>query len=78
VTESLIERVRERLAADAGRGALQAGSVARAIRAESAGLLGDTEMLSNLRAVQTELTGAGVLEPLLCGKVSNVVLVNSS
>jgi pilus assembly protein CpaF len=77
VTESLIDRVRERLAADAGRGSLQAGAVARAIRAESAGLLGDTEVLSSLRAVQTELTGAGVLEPLLCAPGTTDVLVTS-
>ncbi|GFG55933.1 hypothetical protein MMUR_00690 [Mycolicibacterium murale] len=76
VTESLIDRVRERLAADAGRFA--AGrAVARAIRAESAGLLGDTEVLSSLRAVQTELTGAGVLEPLLCAPGTTDVLVTS-
>ncbi|BBY86301.1 TadA family conjugal transfer-associated ATPase [Mycolicibacterium tokaiense] len=77
MTESLIDRVRERLAADAGRGSLQAGAVARAIRAESAGLLGDTEVLSSLRAVQTELTGAGVLEPLLCAPGTTDVLVTS-
>jgi pilus assembly protein CpaF len=77
VNESLIDRVRERLAADArsGAGALQAGIVAQAIRAESAGLLGDTEVLSSLRAVQTELTGVGVLEPLLCAAGTTDVLV---
>lgn len=77
MNESLIDRVRERLAADArtGPAALQPGAVAQAIRAESAGLLGDTEILSNLRAVQTELTGVGVLEPLLCAPATTDVLV---
>jgi pilus assembly protein CpaF len=49
--------------------------VAAAIRAESGGVLGDTEMLSNLRVLQTELTGAGILEPLLCAPGTTDVLV---
>lgn len=79
MSESLIERVRERLAADvrSGPGALPAGVLAQAIRAESAGLLGDTEVLTSLRAVQTELTGAGVLEPLLCAPGTTDVLVTA-
>ncbi|AQA02689.1 hypothetical protein BVC93_09860 [Mycobacterium sp. MS1601] len=77
MTESLIDRVRERLAADVRQGSLQADTVARAIRAESAGLLGDTEVLSSLRAVQTELTGAGALEPLLCAPGTTDVLVTA-
>ncbi|CAN5266245.1 TadA family conjugal transfer-associated ATPase [soil metagenome] len=79
MSESLIERVRERLAADvrSGPGALPAGVLAQAIRAESAGLLGDTEVLTSLRAVQTELTGAGVLEPLLCVPGTTDVLVTA-
>jgi pilus assembly protein CpaF len=77
VNESLIDRVRERLAAEARSGSdtLHAGVVAHAIRAESAGVLGDTEVLSNLRAVQTELTGVGLLEPLLCAPGTTDVLV---
>jgi pilus assembly protein CpaF len=49
--------------------------VADAIRAESGGVLGDTELLSNLRVLQTELTGAGILEPLLCADGTTDVLV---
>ena len=60
---SLIDRVRERLAAESAP--LLPDVVAAAIRAESGGVLGDTEVLSNLRMLQTELTGVGVLEPLL-------------
>ena len=73
MSASLIDRVRERLAADAV--SLRPNNVAAAIRAESGGLLGDTEVLSNLRVLQTELTGAGVLEPLLCAERTTDVLV---
>jgi pilus assembly protein CpaF len=72
---SLIDRVRERLAAEAGP--LRPTDVADAIRAESGGVLGDTEVLSNLRALQTELTGAGILEPLLAAPGTTDVLVTA-
>ncbi|CAN5815462.1 TadA family conjugal transfer-associated ATPase [soil metagenome] len=79
MSESLIERVRERLAAepDAESGMLRPNVVARAIRAESGGVLGDTEVLTNLRVLQTELTGAGILEPLLTGAGTTDVLVTA-
>ncbi|HPX36995.1 MAG TPA: TadA family conjugal transfer-associated ATPase [Mycobacterium sp.] len=70
---SLIDRVRERLAAESG--ALRPAVVAAAIRAESGGVLGDTEMLSNLRLLETELTGAGILDPLLEADGTTDVLV---
>ncbi len=72
---SLIDRVRERLAADAAP--LRPNIVAEAIRAESGGVLGDTEVLSSLRVLQTELTGAGILEPLLCANGITDVLVTA-
>ncbi|WP_009956197.1 TadA family conjugal transfer-associated ATPase, partial [Mycobacterium intracellulare] len=72
---SLIERVRERLAGEAGP--LGPSVVAAAIRAESGGMLGDTEVLANLRVLQTELTGAGILEPLLCADGTTDVLVTA-
>jgi pilus assembly protein CpaF len=75
MTASLIERVRERLATEAAP--LTPGVVAAAIRAESGGLLGDTEVLSSLRVLQTELTGAGVLEPLLAADGTTDVLVTA-
>ncbi|MGA5541723.1 TadA family conjugal transfer-associated ATPase [Mycobacterium sp. NPDC051198] len=75
MSASLIDRVRERLVAEAAP--LNPGVVAAAIRAESGGLLGDTEVLSNLRLLETELTGAGVLEPLLCAPTTTDVLVTA-
>ena len=76
---SLIERVRERLAAESAPlgSPLRASQVAAAIRAESGGMLGDTEVLANLRVLQTELTGAGILEPLLCADGTTDVLVTA-
>ncbi|HEX5144589.1 MAG TPA: TadA family conjugal transfer-associated ATPase [Mycobacterium sp.] len=63
MSETLIDRVRERLATETGP--LRPDLVAQAIRAESGGVLGDTDVLANLRVLQTELTGLGALEPLL-------------
>ncbi|OMC03686.1 conjugal transfer protein [Mycobacterium sp. NS-7484] len=78
MSSSLIDRVRERLVNEtSSRGALSPGVVAAAIRAESGGLLGDTEVLSNLRLLETELTGAGLLEPLLCAPTTTDVLVTA-
>jgi pilus assembly protein CpaF len=78
MSASLIDRVRERLAAEAVSSVpLRPNVVADAIRAESGGLLGDSEVLRGLRAVQTELTGAGVLEPLLCAEGTTDVLVTA-
>ncbi|OBK33240.1 general secretion pathway protein GspE [Mycobacterium sp. 1245111.1] len=75
MSDSLIDRVRERLAAEPAP--LRPNVVADAIRAESGGVLGDTELLSNLRTLQTELTGAGILEPLLCADNTTDVLVTA-
>lgn len=75
MSPSLIDRVRERLAAEAGP--LRADVVADAIRAESGGVLGDTDVLENLRILQTELSGLGVLEPLLSQPGTTDVLVTA-
>ncbi len=75
MTHSLIDRVRERLAAE--NAPLRPAVVAAAIRAESGGVLGDTEVLSALRVLETELTGAGVLEPLLRADGTTDLLVTS-
>jgi pilus assembly protein CpaF len=75
MSASLVERVRERLAAESS--SLRPAAVAAAIRAESGGVLGDTEVLTNLRVLQTELTGAGLLEPLLRAPGTTDVLVTA-
>ena len=75
MSDSLIDRVRERLAAESAP--LRPTVVAAAIRAESGGVLGDAEVLSNLRVLETELTGAGILEPLLRMPGTTDVLVTS-
>ena len=75
MSSSLIDRVRERLAAETVP--LRPNVVAAAIRAESFGVLGDTDVLNNLRLLQTELTGAGILEPLLCAPGTTDVLVSA-
>jgi pilus assembly protein CpaF len=61
--EELLDRVRARLASDAAEPTAEV--IAAAIRAESGGVLGDTDLLAALRFLQTELTGAGKLEQLL-------------
>ncbi|MFC6010130.1 TadA family conjugal transfer-associated ATPase [Nocardia lasii] len=63
VTVDLLERVRERLAEHPG--VPDAAQLAAAIRAEAGGVLADTDLLRALRLLQTEMTGAGLLEPLL-------------
>ncbi|WP_043646951.1 TadA family conjugal transfer-associated ATPase [Nocardia thailandica] len=63
VTADLLERVRERLSAESGEP--DASRVAAALRAEAGGVLADTDLLRALRMLQTEMTGAGILEPLL-------------
>lgn len=63
VNAELLDRVRDRLAEGAGE--VDPARVAAALRAEAGGMLGDTDLLRALRLLQTEMTGAGVLEPLL-------------
>lgn len=75
MTSPLVDRVRERLATESAP--LRPTVVAAAIRAESHGVLGDADVLSNLRLLQTELTGAGILEPLLCAEGTTDVLVSA-
>ncbi|MFR9752609.1 TadA family conjugal transfer-associated ATPase [Nocardia sp. 004] len=63
LTRELLDRVRERLAAKTGDP--DPAQVAAAIRTEAGGVLSDTDLLRALRLLQTEMTGVGVLEPLL-------------
>jgi pilus assembly protein CpaF len=75
VDPSLLERVRTRLATSSGP--LTAARVAEAVRREGGALQGDLELLGLLRALQSELAGAGPLEPLLADPEVTDVLVNS-
>lgn len=76
VDPGLLNRVRERLASAAGGVDGGVGAVADAVRAESSGVVGDTDMLAILRELETELTGAGILTPLLADPRVSDVLVN--
>lgn len=71
----LLDRVRERLAA--ADGDPTPATVAAAIRSESGGVLGDTDLLAALRVLQTELTGAGPLDALLAEPGVTDVLVTA-
>ncbi|MFT4200100.1 TadA family conjugal transfer-associated ATPase [Gordonia sp. (in: high G+C Gram-positive bacteria)] len=76
VDPSLVDRVRERLAADAeGTGEPSVEAMAAAIRVESGGVLGDTDLLATLRYLQTEFVGAGPLEALLADPATTDILV---
>src|SRR3954465_4661085 len=70
----LVERVRARLAHGAGTPSPVA--VAALVREEAGGLLGDRAVLTAVRAATDELSGAGVLEPLLRLPGVTDVLVN--
>jgi pilus assembly protein CpaF len=70
----LVERVRARLATDAGTPS--PATVAALVREEAGALLGDRAVLSAVRAATDELSGAGVLEPLLRTPGVTDVLVN--
>ena len=70
---ALLERVRVRLARDGG--VPTPARVAAALR-EEGGVRGDTEVLTVLRALQSEIVGAGLLEPLLADPAVTDVLVN--
>ena len=73
--DDLLSRVRDRLADE--RGELTPARVAAALRAESGGVLGDSDLLAALRHLQTELTGAGPLENLLADPAVTDVLVTA-
>lgn len=70
----LLERVRRRVAE--GGGPPTAAAVATALRDEGGGLRGDAELLAVLRALQSEIAGAGPLQPLLADPRVTDVLVN--
>ena len=71
----LLDGVRRRLAASGAEPTPAA--VAEALRAEGGGLRGDLETRAVLHALQSEIVGAGVLEPLLRDPRVTDVLVNA-
>ncbi len=74
MTGPWIERVRERLASESGPAAAQCGGAA--IRAESGGCSA-TPKCWRIFVLQTELTGAGILEPLLSADGTTDALVTA-
>jgi len=74
VDQALLRRVRDRLAA--GHEPASPARVAAALRDEGGGLRGDVEVLAVLRSLQSEIAGAGVLEPFLRDPLVTDVLVN--
>jgi pilus assembly protein CpaF len=72
---ALVDRVRERLASAGGE--ISAAVVAAAVRAEAGGVVSDVDVLSALRMLQQEFTGAGPLEPLLRDPGTTDVLVTA-
>jgi pilus assembly protein CpaF len=71
----LVERVRERLISSGAD--VTPAVVAAAVRAEAGGVVSDVEVLSALRLLQQEFTGAGPLEPLLRDPRTTDVLVTA-
>ena len=72
---ALVDRVRRRVAEAGGRAS--AAVVAAALRDEDGALRGDAEQRAVLRALQSEIVGAGPLEPLLADPAVTDVLVNA-
>lgn len=72
---ALVDRVRDRLASAGGE--ISPAVVAAAVRAEAGGVVSDVDVLSALRMLQQEFTGAGPLEPLLRHPATTDVLVTA-
>lgn len=72
---ALLDRVRRRIATSGAP--VTAAAVASALRSEGGALRGDAELLPVLRLLQSEITGAGPLEPLLRDPRVTDVLVNA-
>jgi pilus assembly protein CpaF len=75
VSPPLVERVRERLASAGGE--VTSSVVAAAVRAEAGGVVSDVDVLTALRLLAQEFTGAGPLEPLLRDPATTDVLVTA-
>jgi len=73
--DDLVLRVQRRLAAD--HAAPEPVALARAVRAESSGVVDDTRMLVLIRQLEQELAGCGPLTGLLSDPRTTDVVVNS-
>jgi pilus assembly protein CpaF len=69
----LVDRVRSRLASSGTD--ITAAVVARAVREEAGGVVGDADVLDALRLMRQEFVGAGPLDPLLRARGTTDVLV---
>lgn len=69
----LVERVRGRLASSGHD--ITPAVVARAVREEAGGIVGDADVLDAMRLMRQEFVGAGPLEPLLRAGATTDVLV---
>jgi pilus assembly protein CpaF len=74
VDQALLDRVRDRLVTEGGTPT--PSRVAAALRDVGGGLHGDVEVLQVLRSLQSEIAGAGPLQPLLADPAVTDVLVN--
>lgn len=74
LTDDVIERVQRRLADD--RAEPTPAALAKAVRAESAVLVSDAEMLRLIRMLERELVGTGPLSDLLADPRTTDVVVN--
>jgi len=74
VTVDVFDRVRRRIVESGG--AVSRAGVAAAVRTEAGPVVGPDEVLDLLRVAESELTGAGPLEPLLRDPHTTDVLVN--
>ena len=74
VPDALVQRVQQRLAAE--RATPDPVSLARAVRAESAGVVDEARVLMLIRRLEQELTGCGPLTALLADDATTDVVVN--
>ncbi|MPZ82054.1 MAG: TadA family conjugal transfer-associated ATPase [Actinophytocola sp.] len=72
-SDNLVGRVRSRLASSGTE--ITSAVVARAVREEAGGIVGDADVLDALRLMRQEFVGAGPLDPLLRADGTTDVLV---
>jgi pilus assembly protein CpaF len=74
MTVDVFDRVRRRIVETGG--SMSRADVAAAVRTEAGSIVGSDEVLDMIQATESELVGAGVLEPLLRDPRTTDVLVN--